>query len=177
MPHWGCFFSAGLLSLLIGTALWDPGVPRSDNLIVVQIAQWAVFAFSAAAFWLTGNLIRMRPGCGGSPFSSSASLVRWQSSASCPSRVVGCKASATFALDRAPFWLLLTALAGGQLIFNRALSTGWRLFLVASLAAAVAYALFSERATVSNWVAVLSAVGMLAWLRFPAPALAGRDRC
>ena len=36
----------------------------------------------------------------------------------------------TFALIRAPFWMLLTALAAGQLLFNRALSRPWRAFLV-----------------------------------------------
>jgi hypothetical protein len=163
----GLFLLSGLVSLLLGTALWDPGVPRSDNLIIVQIAQWAVFAFSAAAFWLTGNLVTdevwlrrltfLYLGVAGTlAILRVLPVSRWW-----------VQSVATFALERSPFWLLLTALAGGQLIFNRALSTGWRLFLVASLAAAVAYALFWERATLSNVVAVMSVVGMLAWLRFP----------
>ena len=163
----GLFLLSGLLSLLLGTALWDPGVSRADNLSVVQIAQWALFAFSAVAFWLTGNLVTdevwlrrltfLLLGVGGC-----LAILRVIPGSMGPVSNV-----ATFALDRAPFWLLLTALAGGQLIFNRALAAGWRLFLVASLAAAVAYALFWQRATLSNWVGVIAAVGMLAWLRFP----------
>ena len=163
----GLFLLSAILSLLLGTALWDPGIPRTDNLIVVQIAQWAIFAFSAVAFWLTGNLVTdevwlrrltfLLLGVGGC-----LAILRVIPGSMGPVSNV-----ATFALDRAPFWLLLTALAGGQLIFNRALAAGWRLFLVASLAAAVAYALFWERATLSNVVGVMSAVGMLAWLRFP----------
>ena len=132
----GLFLLSGLVSLLLGTALWDPGVPHSNNLIVVQIAQWAVFAFSAAAFWLTGNLITDEVWLDGSPFSTSESLVHWQSSASCPSRGGGCKAWRPPPWSGLPSGCFSTALAGGQLIFNRALSTGWRVFLVASLAAA-----------------------------------------
>ncbi len=37
--------------------IWDPTVPRSDRFIVVQLAQWALFAFSAIIFWLIGNRI------------------------------------------------------------------------------------------------------------------------
>ena len=148
-------------------------MPRTNNLIIVQIAQWAIFAFSAAAFWLTGNLVTdevwlrrltfLFLGVGGC-----LAILRV-----IPGSMGLVHNVATFALERSPFWLLLTALAGGQLIFNRALAAGWRLFLVASLAAAVAYALFWERATLSNVVAVMSVVGMLAWLRFPRLTLGG----
>ena len=163
----GLLLLSGLVSLLLGTALWDPGVPRSDNLIVVQIAQWAVFAFSAAAFWLTGNLITDEAWLRRLTFlflgvAGTLAILRVL-----PISRWWVQSVATFALERSTFWLLLTALAGGQLIFNRALSTGWRVFLVASLAAAAAYALYLERATLSNVVAVISVVGMLAWLRFP----------
>ncbi len=49
------FLATGLLSLLVGNVLWDPSVPHID--LSVQLAQWAIFAFSAGAFWLTANLI------------------------------------------------------------------------------------------------------------------------
>ena len=38
-----------------------PGTPPcrcSGNFLLVQLAQWAIFAFSAVAFWLTANLVR-----------------------------------------------------------------------------------------------------------------------
>ena len=161
------FLLAGLLSLLIGTALWDPAVPRSDNLIVVQLAQWAIFAFSAGAFWLTGNLVANEAWLRRLTFcflgvAGTLAILRV-----IPGLMGPVQNMATFALNRAPFWLLLTALAGGQLVFNRSLSAGWRLFLVACLAAAGAFALFWERATLSNVVSVVAVVGVLAWLRFP----------
>ena len=52
------FLAASLLSLLIGRVTWDPTVPVGGNFLLVQLAQWAIFAFSALAFWLAGNLIK-----------------------------------------------------------------------------------------------------------------------
>ena len=39
-----------LLSLLVGSAYWDPTVPRPSNLLIVQLGQWGIFVFSALAF-------------------------------------------------------------------------------------------------------------------------------
>jgi hypothetical protein len=54
------FLLAGLLSLGIGLVTWDPLVPRRPSFLLVQLAQWAIFAFSALAFWLTSLLARDR---------------------------------------------------------------------------------------------------------------------
>jgi hypothetical protein len=75
--------------------------------------------------------------------------------------------AATFALDRAPFWLLLAALAGGQLLFNRALSFYWRAFLMAVLGAVLFYAFILERATLSNLAGVVPVAAVLVWARWP----------
>jgi hypothetical protein len=75
---------------------------------------------------------------------------------------------ATRALARAPFWVLLTALAAGQLLFNRALSTRWRMFLIAILASVLAYSFFGEQQErTSNWVGVGVVIAVLLWLRLP----------
>ncbi|NLF03215.1 MAG: hypothetical protein GX601_19800, partial [Anaerolineales bacterium] len=50
------FVLAGLLSLLLGNVAWDPAIPKSGNFWLVQLAQWAIFAFSALVFWLAANL-------------------------------------------------------------------------------------------------------------------------
>ena len=73
----------------------------------------------------------------------------------------------TYALARAPFWVLLTALAGGQLLFNPELSTHWRLYLLVLLGAIFIYAFSLERQTNSNWICVVVVLGMLVWLRWP----------
>lgn len=161
------FLLASLLSLLIGIATWDPLIPRSGNFTLVQFAQWAIFAFSAAAFWLTANLaaeetwlrrttwvfllvggglgiLRVAPGVWG---------------------LIGPLTTAAF--YRAPFWVLLVALAGGQLLFHRGLPLPWRAFLVAILGASLVYAFVDQRDATSNWVGIGAALGTLAWLRFP----------
>lgn len=161
------FLLAGLLSLAIGRATWSPFVSTKGNFLLVQLAQWAIFAFSALAFWLTANLVtdqktlwrltafflllgggvailRAIPGLGG---------------------LVGRFTTAAFI--RAPFWVLLAALAGGQLLWNRQLSLAWRGFLVAALLAALIYALVDQQEAASNWVGIGAALGVLLWLRFP----------
>ncbi len=162
------FLLAGLLSLLIGIALWDPAVPRPENFTIVQVAQWAIFAFSAGAFWLTGNLVR-----------DVATLRRLSlfylavAGSVAVYFVIGGgyylvhRGIVTIALVRSPFWLLLTALAGGQLLFNETLSARWRLFLVVILGTVLTCVFVQERDTVSHWAGVAIVLGTLAWLRWP----------
>lgn len=161
------FLIAGLLSLLVGRATWDPTVPVSSNFLLVQLAQWAIFAFSALAFWLTANLVpdektlwrltaifllvgggaailRLLPGVGGQV-----------------NRLT------TAAFIRAPFWVLLAALAAGQLLFNRGLSLLWRVFLAGVLLASLFYAFVQQQEAASNWVGLAAVMGVLIWLRFP----------
>ena len=112
------FLLAGLLSLLIGLATWDPAVPRSDNFTIVQLAQWAILAFSAGAFWLTANLVRKEAKLRQLTFlflalAGGLAILRVM-----PSTQAEAQRIATLALDRSPFWLLLAALSGGQLLFN-----------------------------------------------------------
>lgn len=162
------FLLAGLLSLLIGNALWDPAVPRSRSFIIVQLAQWSIFAFSAGAFWLTGNRIRSEQWLRRLTFSyllvAGGIAIAFVLTGG---QVMSGWRLATLALIRAPFWLLLAAVAGGQLAFNRNLSVLWRLFLLACLAAVVSYAFFYMQEAASNWVSLVAAAGALAWLRLP----------
>ena len=165
-PLW-LFLLAGLLSLVIGNALWDPAVPRSNNLILVQLAQWAIFAFSAAVFWLMGSLVNKETWLSRLTFfylavAGSQAILRVLPGTEGIRRLV-----TTFATDRAPFWLLLAALAGGQLLFNRDLSTRQRRFFLVVLGAVFYYTFVLERKTLSNLAGVAPVLGMLAWLRWP----------
>src|SRR5512135_1143175 len=47
-----------ILSIFISNIIWDPNVPRRDNFMLVQFGQWAIWGFSAFAFWLVGNFIK-----------------------------------------------------------------------------------------------------------------------
>ena len=166
IPLW-LLLLAGLLSLVIGNATWDPAVPRPNNLILVQLSQWAIFAFSAAVFWLMGSLVNKETWLSRLTFfylvvAGAQAILRVLPGTEGIRRLV-----TTFATDRAPFWLLLAALAGGQLLFNRALSTRQRWLLLLVLGAVFYYTFFLERATISNMAGVVPVFGMLAWLRWP----------
>ncbi|CAG0937509.1 hypothetical protein TFLX_06443 [Thermoflexales bacterium] len=161
------FLLASLISIPISQVIWDPSVPRSDRFVVVQLAQWALFAFSAGIFWLIGNRITQpvwlkRITIFYLIVAEAMALVRIT-----PGNEYIAYNTLSFAVERAPFWLLLTAVAAGQLLFNQRLSGRWRLCLVIILATTVYYALGIQQERSSNWVGVFTALGVLAWLRFP----------
>ena len=161
------FLVAGLLALLIGNVQWDPLVPKSTNFLLVQLAQWAIFALSASAYFLSANLIddarKLRYLVLG--FLAIAGLLSIISIIVGAFTLVG--TAATVAIIRAPFWILLASIAGGQLLFNRKLSRSWRLLAMLSLMAVFVYAFFQQREAVSNWVGVMIVAAILVWLRWP----------
>ncbi len=167
LPPLFLFVLAGLLSLLIGTVLWDSNVPRSGNLILVQLTQWAIFAFSAGAFWLAAALI---------PNTAWLRRLTWSflitGGVLIALRVTPGLSSlaerfTSAALVWPPATTLLTALAGGQLFFNRRLSRGVRILLLIMLAAIAFYGFVLRRDDLSVWVGVAVALGVLVWLRLP----------
>lgn len=161
------FLLAGLLSLLVGNALWDPVVPRSSNFVLVQLGQWAIFALSAGAFWLGGNLIPSEVwlrrltalflAVGG------ALAVLWN----VPGVAAPLSEWITIAIIRAPFWVLLTGLAAGQLLFNRGLKMPARAALILILTTVAAYALVFQQDAASNWIGITATLLILVWLRWP----------
>jgi len=167
------FLLVGLLSFAIGNVTWDPAVPKSGNFWLVQLAQWAIFAFAAFAFWLVANILEPETWLPrltwfflilGGGLAILYVLLRLFDALTVNfllDRVV------TFTIQRAPFWMLLAAIAGGQLLFNQELSAGRRLFLLVIIVAVLLYVFYLERATASNWVAVVAVAGVLAWLRWP----------
>lgn len=161
------FLLAGLFSLFFGMVTWDSFVPRSASFTLVQLAQWGIFALSAGAFWLTANLVtdehwlrrltwiflliagtvailRAVPGMGGF-------ISRFT----------------TIAFIRAPLWMLLAALAGGQLLWNRQLSPARRFFLGATLLSILYYSFVTQQEAISNWVGLAAVLGVMLWLRYP----------
>lgn len=161
------FLVAGLLSLVIGIAIWDPFVPRRDGFLLVQLAQWAIFAFSAMAFWLTALLAR-----GQRALQIMTIIFLVVGGGLVLLRIVPAfyplfARLTTGAVDRAPFWLLMAALAGGQLFFNRRLRLPLQVVLAALLGLVGYYAFFLARDNTSTWVGVAVVVTVLLWLRFP----------
>lgn len=160
------FLLAGLLSLAIGSALWDPNVPRSGHFILVQLAQWAIFAFSAGALWLTGNLIPNETWLRRLTFffllGAGVLAMIWV----LPGGEGFIARYTTAALYRAPFWYLIASLAAGQLLFNKTLSWPWRLYLIACLGAVFIWSFFVRDDRTSYWTATLTIIGVLFWLRY-----------
>ncbi|HOT90787.1 MAG TPA: O-antigen ligase family protein [Anaerolineae bacterium] len=161
------FLLAGLLSLLVGNVLWDPAIPRPSGFTMVQLGQWAIFAFSALAFWLPAQVLCSENGLhrltflflgvgGGVALAIAVFGVGY---------VIG--PVTTLAPFRTPFWVVLTGLAGGQILFNPSLTNKWRGFLILVMLAVLHYAFIAQREAVSNWVGVLAVLGVLVWLRFP----------
>ncbi len=161
------FLLSAALSLLIGNALWDLAVPRPANLLVVQLAQWGILVSSGAAFWLMGSLVT-------SPevLRRLTWLFLYVGGAVAVLRALPglgrlAEATTTSASTRAPFWMLLAALGGGQLFFNRDLRPLQRGYLVCLLGLVAYFAFVVRKETASNWIGVAVAVAALAWLRFP----------
>lgn len=161
------FVGAGLLSLLVGLVLWDVEVPRGNNFLLVQIAQWMIYALSALALLLSGNLVKREEDLRRLTFlflfvGGMLAILRQVSVLD-----VWTAPITTAAFVRAPFWVLLTGLAGGQLLFNRRLTLPWRLFLLAVMGTVTYYAFVVQREGASNWVGVVVTGATLGWMRWP----------
>ncbi len=161
------FLLANLISLFVGYALWDPTVPRNDRFIVVQFAQWLMYVFSALTFWLSSYLIQSRRWLWWltATFLIIAGLLALAFISPPVKGIV--LSQATVAVIRAPFWLLIAALAGGQLFFNPELSNRWRLFLSMLLVGVIYYAFYAGRESASNWLAVGSVIAVLLFFKWP----------
>ncbi|MHB1295234.1 MAG: O-antigen ligase family protein [Anaerolineae bacterium] len=161
------FVLAGLLSLVVGNALWDPTVPRPTNMTVVQFAQWSIIAFSSAAFWLMANLASSETALRRLTWlflgiAGVTAVVRVL-----PGGGVLLNQVATEAVTRSPFWMLLAALSGGQLLFNRELAARERGYLIIVVAAVLYYAFIVDRSVASTWISVSVVAALLVWFRYP----------
>lgn len=163
---WIALIAVGGLSIVTGGALWNPFVQASGHFPVVQLAQWAVFIFSAGAFWVAGNLVddlrwlrwltglflglgalhmalRLVPG--GDPLVDRFFVRGGQGSV---------------------FWVWLVALSTGQAVFNRALGPAIRLALAGLTAATLLVATYGGAMEwVSGWAPPLVAIFVVVWLR------------
>ena len=161
------FLTTGIVSLLIGNAIWDPVVPQPGNFIIVQLAQWAIFVFSAGMFFLAANLPRDEKQLKYLTFFFLILVGIPTILQQVPILTPYVKQLTTIAFIRAPFWALLVAVALGQLLFNGQLSLLWKVFLLLVLGATAVYILFEQQEAASNWIGVGVVVVVLAWLRWP----------
>lgn len=163
----GLFLLAGLLSFLLGNALWDPAVAKSSNFWLVQLAQWAIFVFSACAFWLTASLARNE---------------RWLQVqtwtllifggvlvilALVPAAGIFLPWRLSLVLSRAPLPVLLFAVSAGQLIHNRNLTKAARVALLLLCVATTYYVFAVQQESLSTWGALVTVMGVLFFKRLP----------
>ena len=161
------FLLVGIVSLLIGNATWDLFVPRPANFLMVQLAQLGIFVLSAGTYLLVANLVKDEIWLryliwifivvGG----VLATLYQLPAAGRFVNLI------ATEAISRAPVWMLLTAAAGGQLLFNKSLVLWKQMFLLFVLLAVGFYSFVLHREVISVWIGVLAAGAVLFWLRWP----------
>jgi hypothetical protein len=153
------------LALVTGNALWSPFVQTKGNFLIVQLAQWAIYIFSAGAYWLTANLIDdtrwlkwmvgLLLGLGG--LYMVLSLV--------DARDLRSTLFVTPWATGSLFWVWPVALAAGQVVFNRQLRARARLALVLLVGAIFYVAWFHQYDWVSGWAPPAVALMALLWLR------------
>jgi hypothetical protein len=155
------FALSAVISFLVGNLPWNY-FSRTASL-QSQLGGLAIFVFSAVVFLLVGNLVKdlqwlkwltglFLALAGGYIASRIVPGLGWLTSRY-PDGSTGCI-----------FWVWIIALAGGQSLFNRALSGRVRLALIA-LAAATLYVGWSQgRDWVSGWLPPLVTLMVLIWL-------------
>ena len=156
-----------LVSLIIGRATWNVNIPQLDNFLLVQLAQWAIFALSAGIMWWF-----CQPSCkvrGSWKNHALFDHCRWHAgNYQCnPWLEHVDRLTVTVAFIRAPFWVLLTAFTGAELFYQkRAAVTGWSLFLSIVLLSVLYFAFFLNRESSSTWVGVSIVLILLIGMRF-----------
>ncbi len=163
------FVGSGALSLIVGTLFWDPSVPRADDLLLVQLAQWAIYAFSAAIFLVTGALgqdtrwLRYATWI----FLGLAGIVVLEIFSPNLHQILGWNDPGR--AKSSIFLILIAALTTGQLLFNRRLGRPAKLAL-AVLWAATAYVVWVlwpswTSAPIPFTAATLTVVWLWLWRR------------
>ena len=154
------------ISLLVGYLPWNVFAQLAP--LRAQLGAWAIFVFSAGAFWLAANRIR-----------EVVWLKRlvWAFLALGAAYIIGRLAGTagypilnlyTAGSTGSLFWVWLVVLAAGQALCNRDLARPWRLALGALVCLTFVVALTGEaRSWASGWVPPLVGLGLVIWFRWP----------
>lgn len=152
---------AALLSLLAGFLPWNAFAGRAS--LASQVGGWAVFALSAAAFWLAAqqmDAIWLRRAALAFLALGGGYLL---------GRALGIDALAGLLAPGAVgsvWWVWLAALAGGLLLFEPRLSNRMRLGLMTVLLLEL-WIGWQNRSWASGWLPVVVTLAVLVWLRKP----------
>jgi len=159
------FVGSSLLSLVAGTAYWDPMVHRPANLVFVQLGQIAIFVLSAVAFLLPAELARDERWLQVATFVfiGTGSIVVLQYLIPGIWSIGGWSIAGQ--ANTAMLWTWLGAMAAGQLACNNRLSAAVRLALAAVLLGSAYVVWVVQREWLSGWVPFTVAVLAVLWLR------------
>lgn len=160
------FVLSASLSLLLGNAYWDPSVPRPHNVLWVQLGQWSIYVFSMIAFWLGANLMTD---------TKSLKLVTYTYMVTgggiaifhlLPLLWPIVSQTTPLGATTSVYWLWLTALAGGQLLFNRQMPLPGKLFCLLTLATLWYFSLTGLTTWISGLLPMSVTMAALIALRF-----------
>lgn len=169
--HWSRTFApllaliaAALLSWLAGNANWDPFMPQSRNLLFVQFGQWAIITLSALAYffaaqqnveslkWLVVVFVA---------FGILALVGRYGG----PLTAIGRPWINYYAVSNGTFFVWMSALAGGQALFNHELGRGVRSALMLVAVSVPVLGFWQNTDWASSWLPPTLALAILVWLR------------
>jgi len=153
-----------LVSWFAGNANWNMLVPQSQNLYFVQFGQWVIFALSAAAFIYAAQQTVFSIKLLVVTFlvlGTVALLVRY-GGALVPIRGPW---SNYYAASNGTFFVWMSALAGGQALFNQRLSriARYSLFLLAVSVPVLGF--WQNTDWASSWLPPIVALMILVWLK------------
>jgi hypothetical protein len=161
----GVFLAVATVSWIWGNIDWDVRFPQPPDLMAVQAAQWSIFFLSVAAFiWgaqqsprVLRQLTWLFIGLG-----ILALLGRYGGALRPPGFYA---LFADRAVTNGNFFVLLTALAGGQALFNGDLSSRRRAGLLALALAVPLLGIWQNQQWATSWVPPIVVLLFLFWWR------------
>ena len=160
------FVLAASLSWVLGNAYWDPLVPRPPNVIFVQLGQWSIYASSMIACLLAANLLADSKMLKLATFTYLALGGTLAILHAVPSTEALAARVTAYGGAYSPYWVWVTALAGGQLLFNRRLPLPAKLFCLSILVALWGLAVFRLNFWLSGLLPMAMTAAVLIVLRF-----------
>ena len=167
--HWPwimLIFVSGL-SILLGDAMWSPWVVVKDSFVFVQLAQWAIFALSACAFWLSAAPSRTREDLRWSTILLLTLGVVWLLTERVPGSEIFHE---VFSLHSVVFRVAVVALASAFAFWAEDLKIRWRVLLLALAIAPSVHGFVFGRDWQSGWVPGLIVLMALGALRMGKPS-------
>ena len=159
---WFALVGVAALSIVAGSAFWNPLVLVKSNFFLVQLAQLSVYVLAALAFWLGANFVRTR------------SELKWLTAIMITNGALVLITSnvgplrffrGRLLLDSVNATVWFVSLAMGLALFHDRIDKRLRTLLFALAVATVVIPLLRGGGWVSGWISPLVALSTLMFLR------------